>query len=218
MLATYVSEVPYARVKDINFKLAKKLKDNLDACIEGLSANSPPSLSAPCTTKKAKVSTERVTSGGTELKHLLAKINECKFKPVALSLIEPYSEQFIMKSRSIPTISDLFDPSNFDLSHPELQEKCEKYWSDNFRITGRINWARYQGTGERKCIFKHRAGHIGASLSWAVAHTNPAMPSQSLIKSISYPDLFKVTTKAISHGHKNESAALKRVSFSFKVL
>ena len=40
-------------------------------------------------------------------------------------MIEPYSEQFIMKSRIIPTISDLFDPSNFDLSHPELQEKCE---------------------------------------------------------------------------------------------
>ena len=156
--------------------------------------------------------------GRTELKYLLVKLNERQFKSVALSLIESYSEQFIMKSRSIPTISDLFDPSKFDLSHPELQEKCEKYWSDNFRITGRINWARYQGTGERKCIFKHRAGHIGASLSWAVAHTNPAMPSQSLIKSISYPDLFKVTTEAISHGHKNESTALKRVSFSFKVL
>ena len=40
-------------------------------------------------------------------------------------MIEPYSEQFIMKSRIIPTISDLFDPSIFDLSHPELQEKCE---------------------------------------------------------------------------------------------
>ena len=61
----------------------------------------------------------------TELKYLLVKLNERQFKSVALSLIESYSEQFIMKSRSIPTISDLFDPSNFDLSHPELQEKCE---------------------------------------------------------------------------------------------
>ena len=57
-------------------------------------------------------------------------------------------------------------------------------------------------------FFRHRVGRIGASLSWAVVHTNPAMPSQSLIKSISYPDLFKVTTKAISHGRKNESAAV----------
>ena len=154
----------------------------------------------------------------TELKYLLVKLNECKFKSVALSLIEPYSEQFIMKSRSIPTISDLFDPSNFDLSHPELQEKCE-----NIDLTISESQVELieQDTREQakgNAFFKHRAGHIGASLSWAVAHTNPAMPSQSLIKSISYPDLFKVTTKAISHGHKNESAALKRVSFSFKVL
>ena len=63
-----MSEVPYARVEDINFKSAKKLKYNLDACIEGLSTNSPPSLLAPRTTKRAKVSTEQVTSGGTEFK------------------------------------------------------------------------------------------------------------------------------------------------------
>ena len=113
-----------------------------------------------------------------------------------------------MKSRSIPTISDLFDPCNFDLSYPELLEKCE-----NIDLTISESQVELieQDTREQakgNAFFRHRAGRIGASLSWAVAHTNPAMPSQSLIKSISYPDLFKVTTKAISHGRKNESAAV----------
>ena len=134
----------------------------------------------------------------TELKYLLVKLNECQFKSVALSLIEPYSEQFIMKSRSIPTISDLFDPCNFDLSYPELLEKCE-----NIDLTISESQVELieQDTREQakgNAFFRHRAGRIGASLSWAVAHTNPAMPSQSLIKSISYPDLFKVTTKVMA--------------------
>ena len=96
---------------------------------------------------------------------MLAKINECKFKPVALSLIEPYSEQFIMKSRSIPTISDLFDPCNFDLSYPELLEKCE-----NIDLTISESQVELieQDTREQakgNAFFRHRAGHIGASLS-----------------------------------------------------
>ena len=56
-----MSEVPYARVKDINFKLVKKLKDKMPV-LRGLSVNSPPSLSAPDTTKRANISTEHVTS------------------------------------------------------------------------------------------------------------------------------------------------------------
>jgi hypothetical protein len=41
------------------------------------------------------------------------------------------------------------------------------------------------------------------------AHTNPVQPSQSLIKSICYPHLFKVTSKAIIHGCKYERFAVE---------
>ena len=58
-------------------------------------------------------------------------------------------------------------------------------------------------------FFTHRAGRIGASLSGAVCHTNPAQPSQSLIKSIYYPHLFKINTKAVSYGCKHEDDAIK---------
>ena len=39
LLPTYVNEVQYARVKDIDFRSAKKLKDNLDKKIDSLSEN-----------------------------------------------------------------------------------------------------------------------------------------------------------------------------------
>ena len=49
-------------------------------------------------------------------------------------------------------------------------------------------------------FFRHRAGRIGASVSGAVYHSNVARPSQSLIKSVRYPHLYKVNIKAIKHG------------------
>lgn len=57
-------------------------------------------------------------------------------------------------------------------------------------------------------FFRHRAGRIGALSSWAASHTKPAMPSQSLIKSMCYPHLFKVNSKAIIHSRRNEAPAI----------
>lgn len=57
-------------------------------------------------------------------------------------------------------------------------------------------------------FFKHRAGRVGASTSYSVAHTNPAQPSISLINNICYPQLFRAKSKAINHGIKNESKAI----------
>lgn len=58
-------------------------------------------------------------------------------------------------------------------------------------------------------FFKYRAGRIGASVSGAVAHSNPSQPSQSLIKSICYPSLLSATTKATGHGIKYESEVIR---------
>ena len=58
-------------------------------------------------------------------------------------------------------------------------------------------------------FFRHRAGRIGASVSGAVCLTNPAQPSQSLIKSVCYPHLFKVNTTAVLHGSKHEADEIK---------
>lgn len=65
-----------------------------------------------------------VVPSKTEKETLFAKLNEGKIKTVALSLVQPYCEQFILKSRDIPTICDLFQPSYLDLTYPELLRKC----------------------------------------------------------------------------------------------
>ena len=65
-------------------------------------------------------------------------------------------------------------------------------------------------------VFKHRAGRIGASQSEAVAHSDPAWPSQSLIQRICYPKLHKINTKAVRHGFKREASAICAFQESMK--
>ena len=130
LLPTYVSEVPYAKVQDINFQSAKKLKENLDDKIKKFFETCPDATTAqptylinPATPFPSVLCSSAVPSK-TEMETLFAKLNKCKIKPVALSLVKPHCEQFILKSRDIPTICDLFHPSHLDLTYPELLRKC----------------------------------------------------------------------------------------------
>lgn len=58
-----------------------------------------------------------------------------------------------------------------------------------------------------KLWYKYRAGRVTASRMRAVCHTNLADPSQSLIKSICYPEAFQFTTKATAWGCSHERQA-----------
>ena len=58
-----------------------------------------------------------------------------------------------------------------------------------------------------KLWYKYRAGTVTASRMRAVCHTNLADPSQSLIKSICYPDAFQFTSKATEWGCNHEKLA-----------
>lgn len=54
------------------------------------------------------------------------RLNQCEEKAALLSLIDPYAVHFILKSRSIPIITDLYEPNNLDLNYPELLSKCSE--------------------------------------------------------------------------------------------
>jgi len=43
---------------------------------------------------------------------LYAKLNQCKIIAVALSLIDPFADQFINQNRSVPEVSELFNTYN----------------------------------------------------------------------------------------------------------
>ena len=55
--------------------------------------------------------------------------------------------------------------------------------------------------------FKHRAGRVTASRMKAVCHTNAVHPSQSLIKSICYPEAYSFTSKQTEWGCNHEKTA-----------
>lgn len=144
-----------------------------------------------------------------EMDSFYAELNKCKTKPVLLSLVEPYAEGYIMSSRKIPTVPSLFNAKYLDLSYPELLDVC---LTINIQITKKeIEQVEKDTRSQAKGInfFKHRAGRIGASQCKTACHTNPALPSQSLVQSICYPELNKFSTKATEHGCKHESLAIR---------
>ena len=57
-------------------------------------------------------------------------------------------------------------------------------------------------------FFRHRAGRVGASKCRAASHTDPSQPSQSLVKAICYPDIFRFSTAATRYGCKHEDIAI----------
>ena len=59
-----MNEVPYARVKDINFSSAKKLKENLDQKIDNLDNLQQPAISSQADASHSRrVSTSGAVSG-----------------------------------------------------------------------------------------------------------------------------------------------------------
>ena len=126
-----------------------------------------------------------------------------------LSLINPYAEQFISKSRSVPVPSDLYETSIFDLEYPDLLRKCLDVQLNISNEDIKIVEDDTRAQAKALSFLRHRVGRIGASVCGIAYHTNPAQHSQSLIQSICYPHLFKVNTKAVKHGIKYEDYAIK---------
>lgn len=159
------------------------MKIDLDAKIENL-----PNVSSPVNSDKGNVTKEIPAPTKPEINAFYAKLSKSSSKPIALSLITEYADSYILKSHSVPRISDLID-NYLDLSYPELLKACHEV---DIEITKeQITQVERDTVTQAKgnSFFRHRAGRIGASQSKAACQTNPAMPSQSLIQSICYPEL-----------------------------
>ena len=170
----------------------------------------------PYACRKATTSIPSLPVPKSEMDIFYQALNQCETKASVLSLIDPYAEQFVAKSRNVPVLSDLFKPTNLELKYPELLQKC-KYVKINVSDEEiKIVEQDTQDQARGPAFFRHRAGRIGASVSGAVYHSNVAQPSQSLIKSICYPHLFKLNTKAIQHGCKYEDYAIRAYEAQMK--
>lgn len=52
------------------------------------------------------------------------KFNQCNVKFVVLSFIKDYVDQFVVKSRSVFVVLDLFEIINFEFQYLEFLRKC----------------------------------------------------------------------------------------------
>ena len=209
LLPTYVKEVQYEEVKDINFKSAKRLKAELDKNIDGKVSIIDPMPRPNANTNTSESSTLLCTPTEQQMTDLFAKLNSCKTRPVILSLVPPYADSFVLKSRQIPTLSDMFDPGHVKLNYVDLLTKCSEIDITLSDSDIQLVEQDTQDQAQGHAFFTHRAGRIGASHSHSVFSTNASQPSISLIKTICYPQLFKVKTKATTYGCQNEGKAIK---------
>ena len=203
LLPSTVKDIRYSKAKDINFTAATKLKSDLDTSIDNLGC-----VQSEENQKLARSVAKCIGPTQNELNDFLHSLNKCKTKPVCLSLADPYYKSFISTNRNIKTVPELFQKSFMDISYPELLKKCNEV---EIKLTENEIFAIERDTFDQaagKSFFRHRAGRIGASRCHAVCHTDPAKPSQSLIKSICYPDVFNFSTKATRHGCQHEAFAI----------
>jgi len=100
----------------------------------------------------------------SDLSMFYTELNSCKTKPVTLSLIHPFSESFVSRSRNIPTIPDLFDKKYLDLEYHDLLEACS---NGNIEITAeerKIIEEDTRSQSQSSSFYRHRAGRVGASI------------------------------------------------------
>ena len=214
----YNKDVAYAQAQDIDFRSAAKLKQKLDEAVENLGDTSnknktfSPEYSKPVV--KRKIDIPAPTQA--ELNSFYETLNNCKSKPVALSLIHPYSETFVAKSRTIGAISDLHDTKYMDMEYNDLLDACSKVRIDISLEQIKIIEEDTRKQSSSNIFFRHRAGRIGASMSKQACQTNPAQPSHSLIKTICHPNIFKFSNAATEHGCKHEKLALNSYELTMK--
>lgn len=152
-----VKEIPYAPVSDIDFRSAKKPKQNLDQTINSF------------TTDGIAKSGEAVrilipVPDETDLHNFYNELNSCKTKPVSLSWIHPFSETFVSRRRNMPTISDLFDKKCLDVEYHDLLEACSNI---NIQITVEERKLIEEGTrnqSQGSSFYHFRAGRVGHQL------------------------------------------------------
>ena len=165
ILPTYVKQVDYARIKDIDFTSAKKLKENLDKLIENFDPGKPSQSTIPKNPAPRKLKEEVQKPTAEELQQFYDSLSKCKNKPVCLSLINPHNDAFVSKTREVKPITDFFDEKNLQLSYIDLLKKCHSVELNVTDQEVQLTEKETMNQAKGKAFYRHRAGRIGASRS-----------------------------------------------------
>ena len=166
-----------------------------------------------------KISHKQVSSSGSanmkapdhpELGNFFEKLSKCGTKPAILSIVAPYSVNYVPKVEqpSFPKpLQQLFEEKYRKYSYTNLLHACEE-----IEITlnkEMVTAVEMETRTQRRSNlwFTYRAGRITASRMKSVCHTDASYPSQALVKSIVYPEAYKFKSKATSWVCRHEKHA-----------
>ena len=154
-----------------------------------------------------------------DLESFYESLSGSNTKPAILSLIPKYSSTYVLKHsltefpQSLPL---LYDPNLLKLDYSELLKRCESVdiaWTENMAVYVEESTRDQHNS---KLWFKFRSGRITASKMKSVCRTDAANPSQSLIKQICYPQLFKFSSRQTDWGCAHERAGRNRYEVKMK--
>lgn len=121
ILPCFVNEVQYSPVRNINFMSARKMKVDLHEMIENLTDDLQLSGISKVSAESSAPKPEIPAPTKTEMENVYSYLSNCQTKPVVLSLVPPYVDGYVLPSRQIPTVMDLFNKNNPEMPyHDEL--------------------------------------------------------------------------------------------------
>ena len=205
VIPTYQKDIPYMPLRKLDFSSAKSKKRKIDSAIASTSGTTS-------TTAPVKNHVVKQAQPDQDLQSFYLQISKCNSKPAILSLVPQHAQDFIPKSTlpNFPKPLQSLHQSNFDqLNYAELLSASVEA-HDQLHLTSEMVEAVEKETRDQsqfKLWYRYRAGRVTASKMKAVCRTNVDQPSQSLIKSICYPEAFRFTTPATSWGCNHEKSA-----------
>ena len=206
VIPSYMKSIDYVPIRKIDFTSASGKKRKLDEMLdESVDKNDSAEPSSDSCLNHCEQPTEE------ELSLLFEAISLAGTRPATLSIVDPYSDNYVPKSsQSVfpKPLKSLYDISYMQLKYHELLEVCESV-SLSLEFTERMSQLVEKETrsqAKSSLWFKYR-GRVTASYMKSVCHTDSANPAQSLIKSICFPEEFAFTSKPTSWGLKQENIA-----------
>ncbi len=195
-----MQKVKFAPISDIDFcapvtKRRKLMKPLQPMKLSSISRSSIVPVSSPSKDEMAKLFSDLLKSGK---------------KPAILSIVTGYEDMFKVDHAELSSpLSNLYQEDYLSKSYIDLLEQCETVF-DSISISHKQATNIEVATRDQaksKLWFCFRSGRVTASRLKAACHTNLSQPSQSLIKSVCYPENYKFTSRATSWGCQHEKEA-----------
>jgi hypothetical protein len=189
-----MQNVTYAPISDIDFSSPSTKRKKI---MHGKSECKQPKQSSVPSPSQEELST---------FFHNLSKTG----KPALLSIIPEHSDAYVMDYNLLSTpLSNLFAEECMALSYNDLLERCESAFT-SIKVTEdqakHIESATHD-QAQSTVWFRYRAGRVTASRFKAAVCTDLTQPSQSLLKTICYPESYKFSNAATRWGCEHEKSA-----------